>query len=113
MVTRLDDMEDWQSLLNFPEANNHNLSTKEIMKTQFEDFYLHDNDGEQDGGKAADNVPSAASSIHYNARRSQRNDGNSTEEKQWWWWPNSKGWLSAGSLLILVAVIIWVSSSKL
>ena len=110
VVTRLDDMEDWQSLLNFPEAN-HNLSTKEIMKTQFEDFYLNDNDGEKDGRKAADNVRSAASSIHYHAR-SKRN-GNSAEEKQWWWWPNSKGWLSAGSLLMLVAVIIWVSSSKL
>jgi len=112
MVHHLDDMDDWQTLhLDFTEPG-HNLSTKAIMKAQFEDFYLNDNDdGEKDGGKAADNVPSAASSIHYHAR-SKRN-GNSAEEKQWWWWPNSKGWLSAGSLLMLVAVIIWVSSSKL
>jgi len=98
-------MDDWQTLLNFPEPDNHNLTSQQIMGAQFEDFLLDDENGKDDA-----NVPSATSSIHHGARNKRNDDKKKNSEN--FWWPNSKGWLSAGSILILVAIVIWVSSDS-
>jgi len=67
--------------------------------------------------KDDDDIPSAASSIHHHhgssTSRNKRNDQDKNRNSEKFWFPNTKGWLSAGSLLLLVAVVIWVSGGWL
>ena len=102
MIHQLDNIDDWNTLVKFPQHKKHNLTSEQIMNVQLEDFLLTDDD-KKDGV----NEPSAASSIHHGAGN-KRHD----KYKNNFWWPNTKGWLSAGSIFILVALLIWVSSSS-
>jgi len=61
----------------------------------------------------APDIPSAASSIHHGSSRNKRSDQDKNGNSEKFWFPNTKGWLSAGSLLLWVAVIIWVSGGWL
>jgi len=106
LMIHLDDIDDWKTLLNWSEPKKHNLTSEQIMNVQLEDFLLTDDKNEKDDA----NEPSAASSIHHGARN-KRNDGKNRNSEKFWW-PNTKGWLSAGSLLIWVALVIWVSSDS-
>jgi len=108
-------MDDWTTLLNYPKPRKHNLTSQQIMDVQLQDFLLVDDKKDEGKKDAAPDIPSAASSIHQaSSRRNKRNDqdknGNSVPK---FWFPNTKGWLSAGFLLLWVSVIIWVSGSWL
>jgi len=78
LMIHLDDSNQWTTLLNFS-------SSQDMLEVQLQDFLLNREENEDD-------EPSSSSS-----------SASST-----FWFPNTKGWMSAGSLLFLAVLFVWV-----